>query len=399
MLGWELPPFNSGGLGVACYQLCKSLAQNDADIDFIIPYHAEHDIDFMNVIPAMPQDVALITKSGLAYDSQKFSYNNGSTTELSIIDQYYVYSQSALAIAKSKKFDVLHAHDWLTFRAALLIKQQIDCPVILHVHSVESDRAGSDSGNEIVKEVEETAMMMADEIIAVSEHTKSKIIEDYNIPEDKIQVVHNSADSTVVTNDQLDNSYKFLLEMKKYGYKVVANVGRLTVQKGLPNFLKSARRVIDVCPKTYFLIVGSGEQFQELVDLASELGISDKVVFTEFQRGKKWRDAFKVADLFVMPSVSEPFGLTPLEAIGFKTPSLVSKQSGVSEVFKNCLKVDYWDIDEMSNLIASAISSDALLEELTNRGYDEYQLMSWQDSADKMTNIYRRHLTLAEASR
>ena len=399
MLGWELPPFNSGGLGVACYQLCKSLAQNDADIDFIIPYHAEHDIDFMNVIPAMPQDVALITKSGLAYDSQKFSYNNGSTTELSIIDQYYVYSQSALAIAKSKKFDVLHAHDWLTFRAALLIKQQIDCPVILHVHSVESDRAGSDSGNEIVKEVEETAMMMADEIIAVSEHTKSKIIEDYNIPEDKIQVVHNSADSTVVTNDQLDNSYKFLLEMKKYGYKVVANVGRLTVQKGLPNFLKSARRVIDVCPKTYFLIVGSGEQFQELVDLASELGISDKVVFTEFQRGKKWRDAFKVADLFVMPSVSEPFGLTPLEAIGFKTPSLVSKQSGVSEVFKNCLKVDYWDIDEMSNLIASAISSDALLQELTNRGYDEYQLMSWQDSADKMTNIYRRHLTLAEASR
>jgi glycosyltransferase involved in cell wall biosynthesis len=399
MLGWELPPHNSGGLGVACFQLCKSLASNKMDIDFIVPYEADHSIDFMNVIPAIPQGVDSILKSGIAYDSYKFIYSNGKVKDFNIIDQYHAYSFAASKIAETREFDVVHAHDWLTFRAALLIKQKTDCPIILHVHSVESDRSGSEDGNPMVKEIEETAMLMADEIIAVSNHTKNKIISDYNIPENKIKVVHNSIDVIAQDNNSLVNSYEFLKYMKSRGYKVVANIGRLTVQKGLPNFLKAARRVIDVNPKTYFLIVGSGEQYHELVDLAAELGISDKVIFTEFQRGQQWRDAFKIADLFVMPSVSEPFGLTPLEAIAFGTPSLVSKQSGVSEVFKNCLKVDFWDIDEMSNLIASSISSDALLEELSNRAYDEYRVMSWQDSTDKLMDLYRHHKTLAEAAR
>ena len=399
MLGWELPPHNSGGLGVACYQLCKSLASNNMDIDFIVPYEADHGIDFMNVIPAIPQGVDSITKSGLAYDSYKFEYSDGNVKNLNIIDQYHEYSVAASKIAEKIQFDVIHAHDWLTFRAALLIKQKINSPLILHVHSVESDRAGTVDGNPMVKEIEETAMLMADEIIAVSNHTKNKIIADYSIPENKIKVVHNSID-VVFNNVKKDfNSYQFLCEMRTRGYKVVANVGRLTVQKGLPNFLRAARRVIDVCPKTYFLIVGSGEQYQELIDLAAELGISDRVIFTEFQRGSKWRDAFRAADLFVMPSISEPFGLTPLEAIAFGTPSLVSKQSGVSEVFTNCLKVDFWDIDEMSNLIASAISSDSLLKELRDRAYDEYRVMSWQDSSNKLVELYRRHKTLAEAAR
>lgn len=399
MLGWELPPHNSGGLGVACYQLCKSLANNNADIDFIIPYEADHGIEFMNIIPALPQGVETVFKSGIAYDSYKFVYSNGKEEVVDIYDQYHAYSLSAAKIAESREFDVLHAHDWLTFRAALLIKQQKDCPVILHVHSVESDRAGTIDGNPMVKEIEEMAMLMADEIIAVSSHTKNKIIADYNIPADKIQVVHNSIEVNPVLELNSVNSYQFLSEMKSKGYKVVANIGRLTVQKGLPNFLRAARRVVDVNPKTFFLVVGSGEQYHELVDLAAELGISDKVIFTEFQRGDKWRDAFRVADLFVMPSVSEPFGLTPLEAIAFGTPSLVTKQSGVSEVFKNCLKVDFWDIDEMSNLIASAISSDALLEELTSKALEEYQVMSWQDSTEKLMQLYRHHKSLAEAAR
>lgn len=399
MLGWELPPHNSGGLGVACYQLCKSLASNDTDIDFIIPYEADHNIDFMNIIPAIPQGVDSIYKSGMAYDSSKFVYDDGSMEEVSIFDQFHAYSLAALKIAETREFDVVHAHDWLTFRAALLIKQQIDCPIILHVHSVESDRSGSIDGNPLVKEIEELAMHVADEIIAVSQHTKNKIIADYNIPEQKIKVVHNSIEASINIPEKDTNSYVFLNEMKKHGYKVVANIGRLTVQKGLPNFLRAARRVIDVNPKTFFLIVGSGEQYQELVDLAAELGISDKVLFTDFQRGKKWRDAFKIADLFVMPSISEPFGLTPLEAIGFGTPSLVTKQSGVSEIFKNCLKVDFWDIDEMSNLIATAITSDGLLEEIANRAKDEYQIMSWQDSSEKLIQLYRHHKSLAEAAR
>ena len=147
-----------------------------------------------------------------------------------------------------------------------------------------------------------------------------------------------------------------------------------------------------------FLIVGSGEQYHELVMLAAELGISDKVIFTEFQRSKKWRDAFIIGDLFVMPSVSEPFGLTPLEAISYGTPSLVSKQSGVSEVFKNCLKVDYWDIDEMANIITSAVRSPGLLDEITSKATDEYSIMSWDDSTNKLMSLYRHHRQLAEAA-
>lgn len=399
MLGWELPPHNSGGLGVACYQLCKSLANRDTDIDFIIPYEADHNIDFMKITSAIPQGVDSIVKSGIAYDSSKFIYANGGEENVSIYDQFHAYSLAASKIAEEKEFDVLHAHDWLTFRAALLIKQQKNCPIILHVHSVESDRSGSEYGNPMVKEIEQTAMLMADQVIAVSNHTKNKIIADYGIPEAKIQVVHNSIDIDIHLDQKKENDYRYLELMKQFGYSVVANIGRLTIQKGLPNLLRAAKRVIDVHPKTLFLIVGSGEQLYELIDLAAELGISDKVVFTDFQRGKKWQDAFKIADLFVMPSVSEPFGLTPLEAISFGTPSLVSKQSGVSEVFRNCFKVDFWDIDEMSNIIASAVQYKPMLEEMTSKAFDEYKIMSWDNSVNKLMEIYRHHSSLAEAHR
>ena len=152
--------------------------------------------------------------------------------------------------------------------------------------------------------------------------------------------------------------------MKIQGYRVVVNVGRLTVQKGLPNLLRAAKEVVERVPKTLFLIVGSGEQYYELIDLAAELGIGPNVFFTDFQRGKTWRDAFAIGDLFVMPSVSEPFGLTPLEAIGYGTPSLVSRQSGISEVFHNCLKIDFWDINEMANQIAAVMQSDELRDVL-----------------------------------
>jgi glycogen(starch) synthase len=168
---------------------------------------------------------------------------------------------------------------------------------------------------------------------------------DYGIPPNKIEVVHNSIEASGIEPLDNTNVYRYLSLMKSLGYRVVVNVGRLTVQKGLPNLLQAARLVIDKAPKTLFLIVGSGEQYYQLITQAADLGIGDKVLFTDFQRGKKWRDAYSIGDLFVMPSISEPFGLTPLEAIGYGTPALVSRQSGVSEVLHNCLKVDFWDID------------------------------------------------------
>lgn len=397
MLGWELPPHNSGGLGIACFQLCKALSRQNIDIDFILPYKADHGIDFMDVTPAHPQGVAEIIRSGIAYDSYKYILEDGREEWLSIHEQQALYEQAVGKLIEEKEFDIVHAHDWLTFRAALKVKELRNCPIILHVHSVESDRAGNGHGNPFVREIEAIGLHMADRIIAVSEHTKRAIMRDYGVPAGKIEVVHNSLDIHGQEPLDPDNAYKYLSLMKSLGYRVVVNVGRLTIQKGLPNLLRAAQIVVQKNPKTLFLIVGSGEQYRELLLLAAELGIGPNVLFTDFQRGKRWRDAFAIGDLFVMPSVSEPFGLTPLEAIGYGTPVMVSKQSGVSEVLGNCLKVDYWDINEMANQITAVMQNDALRDDLWQNAYREYGRLSWDDASRKIKDVYHKHLSGVEA--
>jgi glycogen synthase len=391
MLGWELPPHNSGGLGIACYQLCKALSKKQVDIEFILPYQADHGVEFMNVTAAHPQGITEVLRSGIAYDSYKYIYEDGHEEWLDIYQQQQLYEHAVAALTEEREFDIVHAHDWLTFRAAMRIKEQRNCPIILHVHSVESDRSGSKHGNPMVREIEAIALHVADRVIAVSELTKQAIIRDYGVPADKIEVVHNSIDASSIVPLDGDNSYKYLELMKSLGYRVVVNVGRLTIQKGLPNLLRAAQKVVDKNPKTLFLIVGSGEQYYELIDLAAELGIGPNVLFTDFQRGKTWRDAFAVGDLFVMPSVSEPFGLTPLEAIGYDTPSLVSNQSGVSEVLRNCLKVDFWDIDEMANQITAVMQNDDLRDELLANARREFDKLSWDTVSDKVHNLYKDH--------
>ena len=392
MLGWELPPYNSGGLGIACYQLCKALTKRDIDIEFVLPYSADHGIDFMTVSAVSPQGVVDTIRSGIAYDSFKYTLEDGSEKWLNIHDQQALYEHAVAELVEEKEFDIVHAHDWLTFRAALRVKQIKNCPLIVHVHSVESDRAGNSSGNPLVQEIEALGLLMADKIVAVSEHTKQSIIDDYGIPASKIEVVYNSIDAKDIEPLDSQNVYKYLSLMKSLGYRVVVNVGRLTIQKGLPNLLQAARLVIDKAPKTLFLIVGSGEQYYELITQAADLGIGDKVLFTDFQRGKNWRDAYSIGDLFVMPSVSEPFGLTPLEAIGYGTPALVSRQSGVSEVLRNCLKVDFWDINEMANQIAAVVQSDVLRDELWRHAYKEYVQLTWDRAGEKIQQMYEHHL-------
>jgi glycosyltransferase involved in cell wall biosynthesis len=393
MLGWELPPHNSGGLGTACLQLCKALSSREnIDIDFVLPYEADHGIDFMKITAAQPQGVASVLRSGIAYDSYKYIHEDGSEEWLNIFDQQELYEHSVAKIIDEKEFDIVHAHDWLTFRAALRVKEKRGCPIILHVHSVESDRAGGNHGNPMVHEIEETAFLLADRIIAVSQHTKNCIVRDYGIPADRIDVVHNSIDIDNVPALEGDNAYRYLESMQQQGYRVVVNVGRLTIQKGLPNLLRAAKEVIHRAPKTIFLIVGSGEQFYELLTLAADLGIGKNVIFTDFQRGKNLRDAFAIGDLFVMPSISEPFGLTPLEAISYGTPSLVSKQSGVSEVLRNSLKVDFWDIDEMANQITSVVQNDPLRDTLLAESKHEYARLSWETASKKIHSLYHQHL-------
>jgi glycogen(starch) synthase len=392
MLGWELPPHNSGGLGVACYQLCRALSKKDIDLEFVLPYHSDDKPDFMKVTAARPVGVTEILKSGIAYDSYKYKYSDGREEWHDIYSQSLMYERAVEDMADSSEFDIVHAHDWLTFRAAMRLKVKTGVPIILHVHSVEADRAGGRRGNPLVHEIEQIAFEMADRILAVSDLTRKAIHRSYGIPLDKIEVVHNSIEIESVVPLEADNQYRYLEALKAQGYRVITNIGRLTVQKGLPNLLRAAKLVVDKEPKTIFLIVGSGEQYEELINLSAELGIGKNVIFTGFQRGKAWRDAFAIADLFVMPSVSEPFGLTPLEAAVYGTPSLISKQSGIAEVLRSCLRVDFWDTDEMANKMIAVIREKALREQLAESVQQEVFTHSWQKAADRIWEVYNHHI-------
>ncbi|HSW37178.1 MAG TPA: glycosyltransferase family 4 protein [Candidatus Saccharimonadales bacterium] len=388
MLGWELPPHNSGGLGVACYNLCKALTKSDIDIEFIVPYSDQHEVDFMAVTPALNHSAKALQAGASAYHSYKYSNEELYAAYQDIFSQQRVYENNILKVVAEKEFDIVHAHDWLTFRAALRLKEEYGWPVVMHVHSVESDRAGGNHGNPLVHEIEDVALHLADQIVAVSGYTKDLIVRDYGVPASKIQVVHNSLDLDELSPLDDQNVYHYLTAVRSRGYRVVVSVGRLTIQKGLTNLLRAFKEVVGREPKTFLLIVGSGDQYYELIEEAASLGIARQVFFAGFQRGKPWRDAFAVGDLFVLPSVSEPFGLTPLEAIGYGTPALVSRQSGVSEVLRSCLKVDFWDISEMANQITAVIRSPALRQSLQQNALAEVASQSWAQAADKMLAIY-----------
>lgn len=388
MLGWELPPHNSGGLGVACLQLSRALSEAGADISFILPFSPSTEYGFMKVIGASDAVAPVPYASGV-YESYRYVTGSGSF-DLDLHDQQELYARRVGILAEQMEFDIVHAHDWLTFRAALLLKERFGRPIVLHVHSIERDRAGGRDGNPLVREVEATAMMLADHVFAVSERTRQMIAEDYGIPIDKIEVAHNSIDPMLFEPLDSDNSYKYLSYLKSKGWRVVANAGRLTVQKGLPHMIAAAQKVVEYYPKSMFLIVGDGEQKEELIRLAASKGIAKNVLFTGFQRGKNLRDAFSIADLFVMPSISEPFGLTPFEAAGYGTPSLISYQSGASEILRSCLKVDFWDIDLMADRIVGALRSQALLDELSLNARSEFNSLSWHHTAQKINSRYRQ---------
>lgn len=394
MLGWELPPHNSGGLGVACWQLCKALSKKGVDIEFVLPYQADHNADFMTIRHSSKAKTLTKDMYLQSYDSAGFgSQTHGMPVRMH--KTHYDFIQNVAQLAEEVEHDIIHAHDWLTFRAGLRAKEVSGKPLIVHVHSIESDRAGGGSGNPLVREVEALTFLIADKVLAVSKHTKNAIMREYKIPEDKIQVVHNSYEVAETYQLQEDSSYHYIETMKSNGYKVVVNVGRLTLQKNIPSLLRAAKDVIFRDPKTLFLIVGTGEQDYELMELAADLGISQNVIFTGFLRGKQLRDAFSIGDLFVMPSISEPFGLTPIEAACYGTPSLISKQSGVAEVLKNCLKVDYWDTKDMANQITACIQNPELAATLTSNAMDEVFRLDWSDSADSVIGHYHEHKQVA----
>lgn len=392
MLGWELPPFNSGGLGIACHGLCKALADSGADIDFIIPYSAEHSIDFMNIRSALPAGVVDIQNVGNSYESFRYTHSDTTYSWHDLFSYQASYEQAICHMQFHESFDVIHAHDWLTFRAALQLKQIHNKPVFMHVHSIESDRAGGSSGNPLVREIEETCLKLADGILAVSEHTKRAIVREYQIPAENIQVIHNSIIPQLYENVISEhNDYRVIKTLKDQGYHVIANIGRLTIQKGLTHLLRAFALVHERNPKTLLLIAGSGEQKNELITLAAELGCSRDVFFVDFVRGKRWHDTFSIADVFIMPSVSEPFGLTPLESILHGTPAIVSKQSGVAEILQNILKVDFWNEHKLASYILSCFAYPNLMCEIQKNAYLEVQRMSWHEPAARVKSLYAEH--------
>lgn len=395
MLGWELPPHNSGGLGVACYHLSKALSLSGASIDFVLPYSAEHsNTDFMRVHSTTDFGPDRMSNLGI-YDSKDFGVNASSHNFTNIRELQRHYVAYVEKLAKQVKPDIVHAHDWLTMEAGIAAKKTTGSPLIVHVHATEYDRSGEHYGNPLVHEIEQEALQMADRIIAVSNITKGIIVQKYGISANDVEVLHNGIDIESFPNYTYDiRDYRYFETLKSEGYTIIAVLTRLTVQKGLTHFLRAAKIASDKHDKLIFLLAGDGEQRDELIRMTADFGIADKVYFTGFVRGKQWRDVYSLADIFVMSSVSEPFGLTALEAAHHGCALAISKQSGVGEILQNVVRFDYWNVETLADQLVNIALSPALSNSLRQGVKNEYASLSWDKVANKCIKIF--HKTKAE---
>lgn len=394
MLGWELPPHNSGGLGVACLNLARALSKDGADIDFVVPYEAEHsNTEFMHVLSAMKLDPLYRYGIG-AYDSLLVEEEVIPTADvskmISIRDVQRNYCAFVEKYLMDFKPDVAHAHDWLTFEAGVLAKRNFGIPLVAHVHATEYDRSGMNGGNPVVHAIEREGLLLADKILAVSQATRRIIHEKYDIPLDKIEVVYNSLDEDFLKSAYAYDSqdFRYIEEMKKLGYTVISTVGRFTIQKGLANLMRAAARALQKEPKLLFVFAGDGEQRQELVEMSAKLGIASNVMFTGFVRGKQLRDIYQVSDVFVMSSISEPFGLTALEAAHHGDVLILTKQSGVAEVLRSAMEYDFWDETKLADEIVAIARSEGLKHTLQRGIHNEYRNISWDNVAEKIISVY-----------
>ncbi len=428
MFGWELPPFNSGGLGVACYEMAQSIAKQNTDITFVLPKKQAVSSPFMKIsfarnklenekeisdfrfknqlnkkIDLKRVDTLLspyLTEESYRNNLAKFSKlsvfwrwlglrNPNSIYGDNLLAEVLRYGRSAASIAKVEKFDVIHAHDWLAYPAGVTVKKISKKPLVVHVHALEYDRSSEDSVDPRVCAIERLGFENADKVIAISNYVKNRIMRYYQVAENKIEVVHNGI--TIYKKPQKKISLKMIKNGNK---KMVLFVGRITYQKGVDYLIKAAAKVIGVNPDVVFMIVGAGDMQYQIIDQAATLGISDKVFFPGFLRGEELENIYRAADVFVMPSVSEPFGLVALEAMVNKVPVIISKQSGAAEVIDHALKVDFWDTDELANKIIALAKHGALRRSLSDMGYKNAERCSWDDAATKLLKIYEGLVTV-----
>lgn len=403
MFGWEFPPYNSGGLGTACFGLTKALASNDVKVSFVLPKapddaKSDH-VDLIIASNLKVENVKFHEINSLLvpyvdsqsyskrYEKYKITHGQGNSSNLSLYgkdlySEVYRYAESAKLIAMMLSFDLIHAHDWMTYPAAINAKKISGKPLVVHVHATEFDRTGGHP-NQYIYDIERESMHAADTIIAVSNYTRNFIIEHYGVSPDKVEVVHNAVEF---------NDYHELDIKKNPDEKIVLFLGRITIQKGPDYFLYAAKKVLEKEKNVKFIIAGSGDMEPFIIEKAAELGIANKVLFAGFLRGKDIDRAYRLADVYVMPSVSEPFGITPLEAIRNGTPVIISKQSGVSEVLTHALKVNFWDVNEMANKIIAVLRHPPLRHTIMENATDEVNKMTWDTPAKKCKHIYNKTL-------
>lgn len=421
MFGWEFPPHIAGGLGTACYGMTKGLAENGVDVLFVMP-SASGDEDQSSVRILNASDVAIAEDVSLNVDEyfQKVHfYQIGSNiipyadpedfaniveNERKMLDknyriQYgkkykfsgkyganlmeevarYAMAGATLALEHKDEFDVIHAHDWLTYMAGVAAKQVTGKPLVVHMHATSFDRGSEKNIDTRVYGLEKRGMEAADKVIAVSELTRNICINKYGIPPEKVVAVHNAVDFSTKEAFSVERGVKD---------KVVTFLGRITYQKGPEYFIEAAAKVLKRCPNVRFVMAGSGDLMDKCVLHVAKLGISDRFHFTGFLRGAAVSQMFALSDVYVMPSISEPFGISPLEAMQTKVPSIVSKQSGCAEILDYCLKVDFWDVDAMADAIYGLLQYPAVHKLAQERGYEEVNNLKWNAAAAKIKAVY-----------
>lgn len=397
MLGWELPPYNSGGLGVACEGLTRGLAEQGVDITFLLPFSGKDDThDYMHVhsmVNAQTTDKETLNAYARLLASPYMSEKE--YTELlektpglslygaSLFQLVELFVDYADRMSKNIDFDIIHAHDWLTYLAGIRIKQRTGKPLIVHVHATEYDRTG-DNPNPRIRDIELQGLHAADAVITVSGHTKNIVQMRYGVQASKIYVVHNGV-LPVVPVKRLPPGIGLL---RAQGNNIVLFVGRITIQKGPEYFIQTAKRVLEYVPKTIFLVSGSGDMEHQMMDLAASLGISSNVLFTGFLRGDELMQTYGSSDIYIMPSVSEPFGITALEAAQHGAALLLSKQSGAREVIGGAFTADFWDIDEMANAVIAILRSPGLRKTMREHAKDDASRATWDLAAEKTNEVY-----------
>ncbi len=423
MFGWEFPPHIAGGLGTACYGMTRGLARNDVEVIFVVPRaYGDEDERFIKVVNASDVETQFgsINSGGddilskmtfIHIDSNMVPYispeeyksyhdefvlsgrKTWSTSDAwsqrytfsgkygaNLMEEVARYAMVAAQVARELEgqFDVIHAHDWLTYYAGIAAKQISGKPLVVHMHATEYDRSG-ENVNTQVYDIERTGMAAADRVIAVSNLTRKIVIEKYGIPAERVVAVHNAVRFAEKEDALPERGVKD---------KIVTFLGRITYQKGPDYFVEAAAKVLKQVPNVRFVMAGSGDMMNHVIRRVAALGIADRFHFTGFLRGEDVHKMFQLSDVYIMPSVSEPFGISPLEAMRSNVPVIISKQSGVAEILDYAVKVDYWDVDAMADAIYGFVTYPALGKMFADKGLEEVTGLKWNNAASKIKKVY-----------